>query len=124
MGERTTGTLQEDNRQTGNYSDRQTRCLPIDRQTGTLPIDNQSNRMTSTLQDDINSNKNYYNNDEDQYIYDLEIGEVIKGNNDYTIVESFSYGGQAEIYKVQTALGENILLKYTELENKIDIQTI
>ena len=103
MGERTTGTLPEDNRQTGTLaSDRQTGTLPIDRQTGTLPIDNQSNRMTSTLQDDINSNKNYYNNDEDQYIYDLEIGEVIKGNNnDYTIVESFSYGGQAEIYKVQ-----------------------
>lgn len=78
MGERTTGTLPEDNRQTGTLaSDRQTGTLPIDRQTGTLPIDNQSNRMTSTLQDDINSNKNYYNNDEDQYIYDLEIGEVI-----------------------------------------------
>ena len=74
MGERTTGTLPEDNRQTGTLaSDRQTGTLPIDRQTGTLPIDNQSNRMTSTLQDDINSNKNYYNNDEDQYIYDLEI---------------------------------------------------
>ena len=91
MGERTTGTLPEDNRQTGALasdrqtgtlaSDRQTGTLPIDRQTGTLPIDNQSNRMTSTLQDDINSNKNYYNNDENQYIYDLEIGEVIKGNN-------------------------------------------
>ena len=78
MEERATGTLPGDNRQTGT--------LPIDRQTGTLPIDNQSNRMTSTLQDDINSNKNYYNNDEDEYIYDLEIGEVIKGNNnDYTI---------------------------------------
>ena len=68
MGERTTGTLPEDNRQTGALasdrqtgtlaSDRQTGTLPIDRQTGTLPIDNQSNRMTSTLQDDINSNKN------------------------------------------------------------------
>ena len=79
MGERTTGTLPEDNRQTGALasdrqtgtlaSDRQTGTLPIDRQTGTLPIDNQSNRMTSTLQDDINSNKNYYNNDENQYIY-------------------------------------------------------
>lgn len=58
MGERTTGTLPEDNRQTGTLaSDRQTGTLPIDRQTGTLPIDNQSNRMTSTLQDDINSNK-------------------------------------------------------------------
>ena len=122
MGERTTGTLPEDNRQTGALasdrqtgtlaSDRQTGTLPIDRQTGTLPIDNQSNRMTSTLQDDINSNKNYYNNDENQYIYDLEIGEVIKGNNnDYTIVESFSYGGQAEIYKVQTALGEKYIAK-------------
>ena len=51
MGERTTGTLPEDNRQTGTLaSDRQTGTLPIDRQTGTLPIDNQSNRMTSTLQ--------------------------------------------------------------------------
>ena len=50
VGERTTGTLPEDNRQTGTLaSDRQTGTLPIDRQTGTLPIDNQSNRMTSTL---------------------------------------------------------------------------
>ena len=40
MGERTTGTLPEDNRQTGTLaSDRQTGTLPIDRQTGTLPID-------------------------------------------------------------------------------------
>ena len=43
MGERTTGTLPEDNRQTGTLaSDKQTGTLPIDRQTGTLPIDNQT----------------------------------------------------------------------------------
>ena len=110
---RTTGTLPGDNRQTGTLaSDRQTGTLPMDRQTGTLPIDNQSNRVTSTLQSDIKPNKNYYNHDEDEYIYDLEIGEEIKGNNDnYTIVESFSYGGQAEIYKVQTVLGRRYIAK-------------
>ena len=95
MEERTTGTLPGDSRQTGTLpidrqtgtlaSDRQTGTLPMDRQTGTLPIDNQSNRVTSTLQSDINS-RDKYNNYEDEYIYDLEIGEVIKGNNDdYTI---------------------------------------
>lgn len=121
MEERTTGTLPGDSRQTGTLpidrqtgtlaSDRQTGTLPMDRQTGTLPIDNQSNRVTSTLQSDINS-KNKYNNYEDEYIYDLEIGEVIKGNNDdYTISEQFSYGGQAEIYKVQTVLGKKYIAK-------------
>ena len=85
MEARTTGTLPGDNRQTGTLaSDRQTGTLPMDRQTGTLPIDNQSNRVTSTLQSDIKPNKNYYNHDEDEYIYDLEIGEEIKGNNDIT----------------------------------------
>ena len=121
MEERTTGTLPGDSRQTGTLpidrqtgtlaSDRQTGTLPMDRQTGTLPIDNQSNRVTSTLQSDINS-RDKYNNYEDEYIYDLEIGEVIKGNNDdYTISEQFSYGGQAEIYKVQTVLGKKYIAK-------------
>ena len=113
MEERTTGTLPGDDGRTGTLpSDRQTGTLPMDRQTGTLPIDNQSNRVTSTLQSDIKPNKNYYNHDEDEYIYDLEIGEEIKGNNDnYTIVESFSYGGQAEIYKVQTVSGRRYIAK-------------
>lgn len=113
MEERTTGTLPGDNRQTGTLPiDRQTGTLASDRQTGTLPIDNQANRVTSTLQSDINSNNKYYNNDEDEYIYDLEIGEVIEGDNDnYTIIEQFSYGGQAEIYKVQTVLGERYIAK-------------
>lgn len=120
MEERTTGTLPGDNRRTGTLaSDRQTGTLPMDRQTGTLPIDGQ--RQVATSQQENIYLKDINDSQKREYIYQLKLGEVINGENDrYTIIEPFSYGGQAELYKVQSVLGKEYIAKIYKLneENK------
>ena len=129
MEERTTGTLPTDrqtgtlpiDRQTGTLPmDRQTGTLPIDRQTGTLSIDKPENELNHTLRKTEYSIKTD-NSYQKEHIYELSVGERIKGNNsNYTIIESFSYGGQAEIYKVENDIGKKYIDKIYKLneENK------
>lgn len=126
---RTTGTLPTD-RQTGTLpTDRQTGTLPMDRQTGTLPIDRQTetlsidkpeNELNHTLRKTEYSIKTD-NSYQKEHIYELSVGERIKGNNsNYIITEAFSYGGQAEIYKVENDIGKKYIAKIYKLneENK------
>ena len=129
LEERTTGTLPTDrqtgtlpiDRQTGTLPmDRQTGTLPIDRQTGTLSIDKPENELNHTLRKTEYSIKTD-NSYQKEHIYELSVGERIKGNNsNYTITESFSYGGQAEIYKVENDIGKKYIAKIYKLneENK------
>lgn len=118
--DRQTGTLPID-RQTGTLPmDRQTGTLPIDRQTGTLSIDKPENELNHTLRKTEYSIKTD-NSYQKEHIYELSVGERIKGNNsNYTIIESFSYGGQAEIYKVENDIGKKYIAKIYKLneENK------
>ena len=78
--DRQTGTLPTD-RQTGTLPmDRQTGTLPIDRQTGTLSIDKPENELNHTLRKTEYSIKTD-NSYQKEYIYELSVGERIKGNN-------------------------------------------
>lgn len=104
--ERKTGTLPHNERITGTIPDNE-------RVTGTMP---HNERVTGTLQYERNTrlfiNRQDENpDDESEYIYEIPCGTELQGEQNYTVVQWVSYGGQAEVYKVKTLLGTEYIAK-------------
>lgn len=86
-------------------------------------------RVTGTLQYERNTrlfiNRQDENpDDESEYIYEIPCGTELQGEQNYTVVQWVSYGGQAEVYKVKTLLGTEYIAKVYRQESRINITMI